>query len=219
VLAALYWIFVLFVFVGLRYADPGWAEGGVPLVLVGLPWSIPVLLITGMISMIPGVGQFMATDAGNFFNFVVLCGGLNALLILGASKVLHLLRDSMRLRVVAAVVTTVLVARAQLIMPRIDRDALERSTPRDVPRDVVHVGGAVGWWQHCTYDSARNFDTCRIWNRGGLILEDGEFVPHDGGAPARTDELEITDSRYGPYEVRLCNGRILIPKAREGELK
>jgi hypothetical protein len=26
----LYWFLVLFTFIGLRYADPGWAEGGIP---------------------------------------------------------------------------------------------------------------------------------------------------------------------------------------------
>jgi len=53
-LAALYLLFVVFVFIGLKYADPGWAEGGIPLVIVGLPWSIPVLLIEAGISLIPG---------------------------------------------------------------------------------------------------------------------------------------------------------------------
>jgi hypothetical protein len=63
-IAGLYWTFVLFVFVALRYADPGWAEGGIPLVVVALPWSIPVLLIGGTVSMIPGIGRVLATEAG-----------------------------------------------------------------------------------------------------------------------------------------------------------
>src|SRR5258708_5532303 len=93
IIAALYWAFVVFVFVGLKYADPGWAEGGIPLIVVGLPWSIPVLLIGAGVSLIPGIDKITATEGGNFFMFVVLCGGLNAILILGASKVLRLLRD------------------------------------------------------------------------------------------------------------------------------
>lgn len=218
-IAVLYSVFVLFVFVGLRYADPGWAEGGIPLVAITLPWSIPVLVIAGTISMIPGVGQVMATEASNFFMSVVLCGGLNTALILGAPKVLHLLRSNPRLRTIGAVAVAVLVAGAQLIMPSIDRDALERSRPRDVPKDAVHVGGAIGWWQDCTYNPARNVDSCSIWNRGGLILDNGDFVPYDGGSPASSDELKITDSQSGPDRIDLQNGRILIPKAREVEMK
>jgi hypothetical protein len=144
-IAGLYWMFALFVFVALRYADPGWAEGGIPLLVVCLPWSIPVLLIAGAISMVPGVGHLVATESGNFFLFVVVCGGLNGILILGAPKVLRLLRGSARLRVTTAITIVVLVAGAQVIMPSVDRDALERSRPAEVLKDAVHVGSPIGW--------------------------------------------------------------------------
>jgi hypothetical protein len=104
-------------------------------------------------------------------------------------------------------------------MPRLDLDALERSRPQEVSQNAIHVGGAIGWWQHYAYDPAQNVDICRIWNRGGLILEDGEFVPYDSGSPAKTDELHIVDSETGPDRIALRNGRILIPKAREAEMK
>ena len=167
-----------------------------------------------MISDIPGVGQIIASDSGNFFMFVILCGGFNVAWIIGFSKVLRLLRNSMRLRIIAALAITVLVASAQVVMPSIDRDALERSRPRDVPKNAVHVGGAVGLWEQCTYDPTRNVDTCRIWYRGGEIKESGEFVPYDGGSPARADELEIIDSQNEPDRIGLRNGRILIPEVR-----
>src|SRR5579872_2911176 len=219
IFAVLYWAFVVFVFVGLSYADPGWAEGGIPLVVVGLPWSIPVLLIGAGVSLIPGIDKIMATEGGNFFMFVVVCGGINAAFILGASRVLRFLRDSARVRAITVVVAAVLVSAAQITMPIIDRDALERSRPSNIRKDAVHVGPAIGWWQYCMYDPEQNVDTCRIWNRGGLILEEGEFVPYDGGSPAKAHALQISDANSGPDRISLLNGRILIPKTREVEMK
>jgi hypothetical protein len=201
--------------VGLRYADPGWAEGGIQLILVSLPWSIPTLLLPGMASRIPGVGQIIATDAGNFFMFVVLCSGLNVALILGASKVLRLLRNNMRLRITVAAVITALVAGAQVLMPSIDRDALERSRPRNVSKDAIHVGGAVGWWEWCSYDPKEDMDHCQIFNRGGGVIWNEVFLPYDGGKAAKGPELQVDgESRIvGPQYVCLKNGRILIPKS------
>ena len=216
VLAALYWIFVLFVFVGLRYADPDWAEGGIPLVLVGLPWSIPVLLIAGIISRIPGVAQLVTTEAGNFFMFVLLCGGLNFAWILGPRRVMHLLRSSARLRITAVVAIVILVAGSQLIMPSIDGNALERSRPRNVPKDAVHVGGTVGWWELCSYDSNEDMNYCQIFNRGGDVIWNEVFLPYDGGKAAKGAELQVDgESRIaGPQYVCLKNGRILLPKSQ-----
>jgi hypothetical protein len=219
IFAALYCAFVVFVFVGLNYADPGWAEGGIPLIVVRLPWSIPAILIGAGFSLIPGVDKIMATEGGNFFIFVVICGGLNAAFILGASRVLRLLRDSERVRAITVVVAAVLVSAAQMAMPSIDRDALERSRPPNVRKEAVHVGPAIGWWQYCIYDPEQDADTCRIWNRGGLILEEGEFVPYDGGSSAKADALQISDVNSGPDRIGLLNGRILIPKTREAEMK
>jgi len=219
IVAALYWLFVVFVFVGLKYADPGWAEGGIPLIVVGLPWSIPALFIGAVASVIPGLDKIMATEGGNFFMFVVVCGGLNAIVILGAPKTLRLLRDSVRVRTVVLVIAAALVSAAQIVMPSLDRDALERSRPRNVPKGATHVGPAIGWWQYCTYDPERDADTCHIWNRGGLILEEGEFVSYDGGPAAKADALQISDVNCGTNCVSLQTGRILIPKSREADLR
>ena len=109
VFAAAYLLFVVFVFVGLKYADPGWAEGGIPLVMVGLPWSIPALLIEAGISFIPGIDKITVTEGANFFTFVILCGGLNAALILGPSKVLQLLCTRVQTPVIAAICIVLLV--------------------------------------------------------------------------------------------------------------
>lgn len=218
VVAALYLLFVASVYVGLAYADPGWAEGGIPLLIAGLPSSIPVLVAARAMSVIPGVGRVMATEGANFLMFVVLCGGINAALILGASKVTRWLRNSARRCMVVAITIIALVGAAQVIMPIVDRDALDRSRPRDVPKDAVHVGGAIGWWQHCTYDPVRRVDDCLIWNRGGLVLEEGEFVAYDGRGPATIDQLQIAESNGSPQVIALRNGRLLIPKSREAEL-
>jgi len=217
--AAVYLLLLAFVFVGLAYADPGWAEGGIPLVVLGLPWSIPVLLVAAGISAIPGIGKIMATEGGNFLMSVVVCGGLNAMLILGVSKVWRLMRGSLFARMLTLTVAAALVALAQLVMPHIQRDALERSRPQNIPKDALHVGGAIGWWQYCAYDPVGDVDICHIWNRGGLVLEEGVFVPYDGGPPAKSDTLQIADVNNSPSEVDLRNGRILIPKAREAELR
>ena len=217
--AAGYWLLVLFVFVGLSYADPGWAEGGIPLVAVCLPWSLPVLLILGpLFEAFPSTGRVLATDAGNFFFFVVVCGGLNSILILGIFRALRWMRSSVRHRIVIATTVVVLVAAAQLVMPIIDRDALERSRPHNVPKAAVHVGGSIGCWQHCTYDSTRHVDQCEVWYRGGDTREEGEFVPYDGGAPATDAELQIVDINEMDA-IGLRNGRILIPKARETQIR
>lgn len=161
----------------------------------------------------------MATEGGNFLMFVVVCGGLNAMLILGVSKVWGLMRGSLFARMLTLTVAAALVALAKLVMPHIQRDALERSRPQNIPKDAVHVGGAIGWWQYCAYDPVRDVDICHIWNRGGLVLEEGMFVPYDGGPAAKSDTLQIADVNNSPSEIDLRNGRILIPKAREAELR
>jgi hypothetical protein len=100
---------------------------------------------------------------------VILCGGLNAALILGPATVLRLLRAQVQIRVIATISAVLLVAIVQIIGPKLERDGLERRRPQNVPKDAVHVGPAIGWWQHCAYDSERNVNSCNIWNRGGLI--------------------------------------------------
>jgi hypothetical protein len=109
-----------------------------------------------------------------------------------------------------------LVGGVPFIMPMIDRDARERRRPQNIPKAAVGISGFPDRWQQCVYDSARHVNLCQIWNGNGVILEEGEFVPYDGGPPATTDELQIVDApRSGLDTVVLQNGRILIPKDQE----
>jgi hypothetical protein len=104
-------------------------------------------------------------------------------------------------------------------MPWVDSNPLEHSRPQNVPRNALHVDGAIGCWQMCTFDSKRVVDRCMTWNRGGLPLEDGQFVPYDGGPAATPAQLQINGLNSGPDRVELRNGRILIPKSREVQMR
>jgi len=214
--ATLYLVFFVIVFVALRYSDD---EGGIPLLILGLPWSIPILAgAYAMSSGVPELGHVLATDGGNFFMSVILCGGINAVIILGVSRVFRWLRGS-AVRGFACLTTLgVLTIVAQLFMPFVQRDALERSRPQVVPKDAVHVSGVIGWWQLCDYDAVRNVNTCRIWNRRGLILEEGEFVPYDGGETPTAGQLQIEESNSTPQVIALKNGRFLMLKKDRAEM-
>ena len=94
--------------------------------------------------------------------------------------------------------------------------------PANVPADAVFVLGAkVGWWQECTASVGGQPVHCRIWNQGGLILEDEAFLPYDGGAPPKAQDLKIDPNPpfSGPDRIYLTNGRILLPESRYNELK
>jgi len=91
-----------------------------------------------------------------------------------------------------------------------------RSRPNNIPRDSVYIeGGEFYWWAHCSYDPNQDADYCQTFNSGGDILEDGIFLPYDGGKAAKKSELDIDGSSHfsGPYTVGLKNGRILITKS------
>ena len=215
--ATLYWLFYLFVFVALRYSDD---EGGIPLVILGLPWTILAMAIAYALSLaLPAVDHFLVTDAGNFFTAVIISGGMNAILILGVSRVFRWLRGSAQHVLVCVVLVAVVLACAQLVMPMVDRDARERSRPKNVPKSAVYTGGVRGWWQHCIYDPAHRADDCQVWNAGGLILYEDEFVAYDGGSAATSDQLDILGDNSMPQTIRLRNGRILVRKGDEGEMR
>jgi hypothetical protein len=95
--------------------------------------------------------------------------------------------------------------------------------PAGIPADSTYVaGGKVGgWWQQCTPTSAGQAVHCRIWNGAGLILEDEEFLPYDGGPPPTTDELKaLPNPKFpGPDRIFLSNNRVLLPRSRFDELK
>ena len=87
--------------------------------------------------------------------------------------------------------------------------------PSGLPLDATYVaGGKVGgWWQHCTTANVGEAVHCWIWNGGGLVLLDEEFLPYDGGAAPTAEELKILpDPTFpGPNLIFLANGRVLLP--------
>jgi hypothetical protein len=89
--------------------------------------------------------------------------------------------------------------------------------PDGVPFDAVFVNGVkgIGWWQQCAHTTSGQVLHCRIWNRGGLVLQDEEFLPYDGGASPTIDELKISpDTTFpGPDRIFLSNGRVPRPLA------
>jgi hypothetical protein len=87
VIAGLYWVIAASVYiVGLK--DPN-NEGGIPSVVMTLPWSILVLGLFASLDSIPlfrPLLDSLASDFGNFLMFPFLCGGLNAAIIFGISN-------------------------------------------------------------------------------------------------------------------------------------
>lgn len=121
-MGVLYWFLVLFTFVGLPYADPGWAEGGIPLVLLGLPWSIAVILLVGGLSTLAtAVNQTIPLEAINFLLFVIVCGGLNAAWLIGIRRVLLWFTAAGHRFVWSVAVVILLTGAAQVVLPRINR--------------------------------------------------------------------------------------------------
>ena len=220
IVAALYWLTIPIVMIALAYADPGWAKGGIPILIVTLPWSILVLpLVYFVLEYLP-VFKILGDDAGNFFVWGIICGGLNVVIIVGISRVWGWWRRSLNFRIGVVTSIVALLGVAHFVGPIIEKDARERRRPQNIPREAVGLGGMGEWWQFCTYDSARHMNLCRTWNGDGVILKDGEFVPYDGGPPATTDELQIVDDpRSGLDTVVLQDGRILIPKEQESRRK
>src|SRR5690242_3291146 len=67
--------------------------------------------------------------------------------------------------------------------------------PSNVPMDSVFVEGAkTGWWQHCDNSGAATH--CAVWNEGGQVLLDEEFLPLDGGAVPALNSAKLR--RVGP---------------------
>ena len=216
----LYLLVVLAIFVGGEYGDPNWNKGGIPLLMVTFPCSVPALLLGYAIAQIPIVDDDFFKVAGyaySFFLFFVLSAGTNAAPIFGPSRVWRFLRG-LGLVVAIVVIASLLVA-VQVIMPMVHENALEYRRPNNVPKTAIYTGPAVGWWQLCSYDASTQSDHCKIWNYGGLVLVDEDFVPYDAGRAPTDDGLRIDPDQGNPYMVTLRNGRILIPKSRESEMR
>jgi len=99
---------------------------------------------------------------------------------------------------------------------------LESRRPANVPADATLVDQAKGGvWKCCTFDPQKMVNRCEIYNWGGHILIDEEFIPYDGGGPVPAAELRIP--KYSPLAERdtiyLQNGRILLPRSQFERLK
>ena len=86
--------------------------------------------------------------------------------------------------------------------------------PANVPGAAIFAyGGKVGWWHYCEFDRNENQAHCTIWNEGGLVLQQGVFLPSDH-KPFKADELKIVyNERWGDNAQFIClqNGRVLVP--------
>ena len=94
--------------------------------------------------------------------------------------------------------------------------------PEGVPETAVRIPSVKrSIWQECVFETTVDTDRCTIYGSDGRVLEQGIFVPYDGGSAVRSSDLRITDGGRlsGVDRIHLQNGRVLIPKARESQLK
>lgn len=100
--------------------------------------------------------------------------------------------------------------------------ASQEQRPAEVPASAVRIPSVKrSIWQQCTYDQSTDTDQCTIYGSDGRALERGVFVPYDGGSAVRGPDLRISDGGKlsGLDRIHLENGRILIPKSREQDLR
>lgn len=84
-IAAVYWMAVAVVFVGLQAAGFDMiASGAIPVATLTAPWSALLIAATISVSSAPAEAMlrpFIISTGGTFFLLVVVCGGLNSALI------------------------------------------------------------------------------------------------------------------------------------------
>jgi hypothetical protein len=176
----------------------------------------PRLLIGQLPAAIGAIVPNLIGDAVAFFVFVVLCGGANAYIVMR----LFGYRLSRRQMGAIGAMGCVMAVAAHLTAAERDQAARNYHWPPNVLKAAFLVSNfSGGWYQTCDFDAERQKNHCRIWNFGGQILYDEEFVPYDSGPPVATNQLRIVDRNSGPDRVTLQNGRILIPKSREADLR
>jgi hypothetical protein len=212
-LAALYMAALVCLYFYIPFGDPGFQYGGIGLVLYTLPLSLAGQFVAGLAAM---VAPNYIGEAMTFFVLVVLCGGANAYLLMRLFRY-KLGRNGVRIVVATGAIFAVVV---QTTAAQRAKAAMDYHWPTNVPKTAFLVPNwSGGWFQQCAYDAVSQTDHCRIWNFRGLILYNEQFVPYDAGAAAPTDQLVIVDRGSGPDRVTLKNGRILIPKSREADLR
>lgn len=211
--AAVYWIALVGIYFYIPFGNPGYEYGGLRLILYTLPLSLVGQIVAGLVGMI---APSYIGEGVSFFVLVVLCGGANAYVVLrlfGYTPGLNGVRSVLAVGVLLAItVQTSADVRAKA--------AMDYHWPSNVPKTaflVPHLSG--GWFQHCEYEPVARANRCRIWNYGGLVLYDEEFVAYDAGPAVPSEQLKIVDRMSGPDRVTLKNGRTLIPKSREADIR
>lgn len=211
-IATVYWLFLTVIYFYIPFGDPGYEYGGLRLILYTLPWG----LVGQLPAAIGATAPSLIGDAVSFFVFVVLCGGANAYIVMR----LFGYRLGRRQMGAIAAMGCVMAMAAQLTAAARDQAARNYHWPPNVPKAAFLVPNfSGGWYQACTFNAEGQQNHCRIWNFGGQILYDEEFVPCDSGPPVATNQLRIVDRNSGPDRVTLQNGRILIPRSREADLR
>jgi hypothetical protein len=87
--------------------------------------------------------------------------------------------------------------------------------PASVPAAAILAPGSKvgGWWHYCEFNQVDNEAHCTIWNRVGLVLYEGVFLPADR-KPLRPEELKVAyNERWGDNSQFICleNRRVLVP--------
>jgi hypothetical protein len=87
--------------------------------------------------------------------------------------------------------------------------------PSNVTSNATYIQGpgGRGVWNSCEYVNAH--DECHIWTVGGAVLEEGVFIPYDGGTTPQQLDLKIAQ-QGGTDVIMLQNGRYLIPARGSG---
>jgi hypothetical protein len=153
-------------------------------------------------------------DFFTFFAFVVLCGGANAYAIV---RVFRYKPEGRTVRL-ALILGVLMAIAAQATAPYRLAAARQHHWPKNVPATaflVPHWSG--GWYQACDFNAASNANHCRIWNFGGEVLYDEQFVLCGGGSAVRPEDLTIVDRASGPDRVTLQSGKTLIPLSRAAD--
>jgi hypothetical protein len=87
--------------------------------------------------------------------------------------------------------------------------------PSNVAGNATYIQGPDG---HGDWNASEYFAghvECHIWTVGGTVLEEGVFIPYDGGTPPQQPDLQIAQ-QGGSNVIKLQNGRYLIPASGSG---
>jgi hypothetical protein len=87
--------------------------------------------------------------------------------------------------------------------------------PSNVAGNATYIQGpdGRGVWNSCEYVDTH--DECHIWTVGGTLLEEGVFIPYDGGNIPVQSDMQIAQ-QGGVNVIQLQNGRYLIPASGSG---